>query len=202
VNLVSGADDLPRCSWGASTPDYAAYHDTEWGFGVSADRRLYEKLCLEGFQSGLSWITILRKRDNFRKAFADFEPAAVAAFDEADVGRLLGDAGIIRHQGKIRSTLNNAQRALELIDDFGSLTAYFAPAFAPDPAPPGAAVQATTAASTALSKDLKKRGWTFVGPTTVYAFMQAVGLVNDHFAGCYVRDDAERARHAFWTGPL
>ena len=202
MNLVSGPDELPRCSWGASSPDYVAYHDTEWGFGVSAERRLYEKLCLEGFQSGLSWLTILRKRANFRAAFADFEPAAVAAFDEGDVARLLGDAGIIRHQGKIRSTLNNAQRALELLDEFGSLAAYFAQHLSPDPAPPGAEVQATTAASTALSKDLKKRGWTFVGPTTVYAFMQAVGLVNDHFDGCYVRDDAETARHVYWGKAL
>jgi DNA-3-methyladenine glycosylase I len=194
MNLVPGDDGQPRCSWGASTPDYATYHDNEWGFGVVDDNRLFEKLCLEGFQSGLSWLTILRKRENFRAAFADFDPTEVAAFGEADVDRLLADAGIVRHQGKIRSTINNAHRALELIDEFGSLAAYAWPHATFGEAP--TEIAATTATSTAISKDLKRRGWTFVGPTTVYAFMQAVGLVNDHLDGCWVRDTAERGRRA------
>jgi DNA-3-methyladenine glycosylase I len=179
-----------------SAEDYVAYHDTEWGFAPATDHRLYEKLCLEGFQAGLSWLTILRKRPSFRAGFADFEPAEVARFGDDDVARLLGDAGIIRHQGKIRSTVNNAQRALELADEFGSLAAYFRP-YA-EFGPPPTAVLATTPASTAISKDLKRRGWTFVGPTTVYAFMQAVGLVDDHAAACWARPDAERSRQAFW----
>ena len=192
MNLVSGDDRHDRCWWGTSTPDYVAYHDTEWGFGVDDDHRLFEKLCLEGFQSGLSWLTILRKRENFRAAFAGFDPRLVADFDENDVDRLLNDAGIVRHQGKIRSTINNASRALEMIDEFGSIAAYMWPhatfGDAPTEIPP------TTPTSTAISKDLKKRGWTFVGPTTVYAFMQAMGLVNDHIEGCWVRARSERER--------
>ena len=195
VELVGGDDGRARCWWGASTDDYVAYHDDEWGRGVDEDRRLFEKLCLEGFQSGLSWLTILRKRENFRAAFADFDPGAVADFGENDVERLLGDAGIVRHQGKIRSTINNAGRALELIDEFGSLAAYFWP-HAVLGAPPPAELVATTDLSTALSKDLKRRGWSFVGPTTVYAFMQAMGLVNDHLDGCWVRDACERSRNS------
>jgi DNA-3-methyladenine glycosylase I len=189
---VIGDDGHGRCWWGDTTDDYRAYHDTEWGFGVTDDHRLFEKLCLEGFQSGLSWLTILRKRENFRSAFAGFDPAVVADFTEDDVARLLGDAGIVRHAGKIRSTINNAGRAMELIAEFGSLAAYFWPnaTFGP----PGSHVPPTSEASTALAKDLKKRGWSFVGPTTVYAFMQAMGLVNDHLDGCWVRDHAERAR--------
>ena len=176
---------------GSSTPDYVAYHDTEWGFGVADDHRLFEKLCLEGFQSGLSWLTILRKRENFRAAFAGFDPLLVADFDENDVDRLLDDAGIIRHQGKIRSTINNASRALELIDEFGSIANYMWPHATFDRPP--TEIPALTPTSTAISKDLKKRGWTFVGPTTVYAFMQAMGLVNDHLeaAGC----DSGPSRH-------
>jgi DNA-3-methyladenine glycosylase I len=196
MEVVAGEDGRARCWWGTSAEDYVAYHDTEWGFGPADDHRLYEKLCLEGFQSGLSWLTILRKRPNFRSAFAGFEPAKVAAFGEDDVTRLLADAGIVRHQGKIRSTINNAHRALELIDEFGSLNAYFRPRVEYGP-PPGE-VPPTTAVSTAISKDLKRRGWSFVGPTTVYAFMQAVGLVNDHLDGCWARPDAERSRQAFW----
>jgi DNA-3-methyladenine glycosylase I len=166
------------------------YHDTEWGRTVTDDARLFEKLCLEGFQSGLSWLTILRKRENFRRAFAEFEIDAVAEFGPDDVSRLLHDAGIVRHRGKIESTLNNARRAQEVRDETGSLHAYvtrFAPA-APhrDPTAPHG-LPATSPASVALSKDLKRRGWTFVGPTTVYAFMQAMGLVNDHVAGCFAR---------------
>lgn len=192
MNVVTGADHRDRCWWGTSTPDYVAYHDTEWGFGVTDDHRLFEKLCLEGFQSGLSWLTILRKRDNFRAAFAGFDPLVVAEFDEHDVDRLLQDAGIIRHGGKIRSTINNAVRATELIDEFGSIAAYMWP-HATFGEPP-AEIPPLTATSTAISKDLKRRGWSFVGPTTVYAFMQAMGLVNDHLDGCWVRDKAERQR--------
>ncbi len=195
IEIVVADDGRPRCSWGASTPDYLAYHDTEWGFGVVDDHRLFEKLCLEGFQSGLSWLTILRKREYFREAFADFDPNVVAEFGEPDVERLLADAGIVRHQGKIRSTINNAARAVEMIGELGSLAAYFWPHCAIDQAPPVEVVSITDA-STAIAKDLKKRGWSFVGPTTVYAFMQAMGLVNDHLADCWVRDDAERSRRA------
>jgi DNA-3-methyladenine glycosylase I len=192
MNVVVGDDKRERCWWGSSTPDYVAYHDTEWGFGVADDHRLFEKLCLEGFQSGLSWLTILRKRENFRAAFADFDPLLVADFDENDVDRLLGDVGIVRHQGKIRSTINNASRALELIDEFGSIANYMWPhaTFCEPPTQ----VLPLTPTSTAISKDLKKRGWTFVGPTTVYAFMQAMGLVNDHLDGCWVRQRSEQAR--------
>src|SRR4051794_41151766 len=193
--VVGGGDGLARCWWGGSTADYVAYHDEEWGYGVTSDNRLFEKLCLEGFQSGLSWLTILRKRDNFRAAFAGFDPAAVAAFDERDVDRLLADAGIVRHGGKIRSTINNAHRALDLVDEYGSLAAYFwAHAAFGDDAP--SAIPPSTETSKALSKDLKKRGWSFVGPTTVYAFMQAMGLVNDHLDGCWVRQRAETSRRA------
>jgi DNA-3-methyladenine glycosylase I len=194
MDLVIGDDGQTRCWWGASTPDYQSYHDEEWGFGVTDDRRLFEKICLEGFQSGLSWLTILRKRENFRAAFAEFDPVLIARFGEEEVHRLLGDAGIVRHQGKIRSTINNAARALELIDEYGSLAAYFWPHATSGPAP--TEIPAITEGSTALSSDLKRRGWTFVGPTTIYAFMQAMGLVNDHLAGCVVRDAAERARSA------
>jgi DNA-3-methyladenine glycosylase I len=177
-----------------------SYHDDEWGRPVRDDTRLFEKLVLEGFQSGLSWLTILRKRDNFRRAFAGFEPERVARFGARDVRRLLGDAGIVRHRGKIESTVNNARRARELADEFGSLAAYFW-RFEPDararPKRMTRAVlgaMATTPASVALSRDLKKRGWTFVGPTTVYAFMQAMGLVNDHLEGCHVREIVEKER--------
>jgi DNA-3-methyladenine glycosylase I len=192
VEVVLGDDGKARCEWGTSTADYVAYHDTEWGFGVVDDHRLFEKLCLEGFQSGLSWLTILRKREHFRVAFAGFDPAAVARFGEREVKRLLADAGIVRHQAKIRSTINNAERATELTAEFGSLAAYFWPhaSFGPPPAE----IPPTTPASVALAKDLKRRGWSFVGPTTVYAFMQAMGLVNDHLDGCWVRKRAETSR--------
>ena len=171
--VILGDDGVARCSWADSAPEYRAYHDTEWGFPVHDDRRLFEKLCLEGFQSGLSWLTILRKREAFRRAFAGFDVARVAGFTEADVERLLADASIIRHRGKIEATVNNARRALEL----PSLDAYV---WAFDDA-------------TALAKDLKRRGWRFVGPTTVYAFMQAMGLVNDHEPGCAIRARVEAA---------
>jgi len=191
---------VKRCSWPGEDPLYVRYHDEEWGRPVGDDHRLFEKICLEGFQAGLSWITILRKRENFRAAFAGFDPAVVARFSARDVTRLLKNEGIIRHRGKIESTINNAARALELIDECGSLAAYF---WSWEPLPkdrPKTLTRAAlmkmslTPASTALSKDLKKRGWTFVGPTTVYAFMQAMGLVNDHIEGCHWRGEIERAR--------
>jgi DNA-3-methyladenine glycosylase I len=184
---------VKRCSWPGEDELYVRYHDEEWGRPVTDDRRLFEKICLEGFQSGLSWITILRKRDNFRRAFSGFDPAVVARFGARDVRRLLKDAGIVRHRGKIESTINNARRALELIEEQGSLAAYFW-SWEPPAARPRKV--STTPQSVALSKDLKKRGWTFVGPTTCYAFMQAMGLVNDHVEGCYVRDEIEHARAA------
>ncbi len=191
--LVSATDGRDRCGWGIEPPIYRDYHDTEWGFPVLDDRALFEKLCLEGFQAGLSWLTILRKRPAFRAAFCGFDPRVVADFDELDVRRLLGDAGIVRHEGKIRSTINNAQRALDMIDEEGSLAAYFWPHAKPSPVPP-ADIPATTRESTAIARDLKRRRWSFVGPTTVYAFMQAMGIVNDHVAGCWVRPDCEAQR--------
>jgi DNA-3-methyladenine glycosylase I len=203
--LIAGPDGAPRCFWGVSTPEYVDYHDREWGFPVVDDRRLFEKLCLEGFQAGLSWSTILRKREAFRGAFAGFDPVKVARFGARDVTRLLGDAGIVRHRGKIESTINNAARALEIIAERGSLSAYvwsFVPAAGERPRQVTlAALRAMTRtpASVALSADLKRRGWTFVGPTTVYAFMQAMGLVNDHLEGCVIRRPAEAARRAGMT---
>jgi DNA-3-methyladenine glycosylase I len=187
-----------RCPWATSDPLYVGYHDDEWGRPVVDDTRLFEKLCLEGFQSGLSWITILRKRDAFRAAFAGFEPEAVARFGERDVTRLLGDAGIVRHRGKIEAAISNAQRYVDLCDERGSLAAYvwsYEPDERETPAAMGE-VQSTSAESVAMSKDLKKRGWRFVGPTTVYAFMQAMGVVNDHLAGCPTRDACEHEREA------
>ena len=198
--IVVGDDGKPRCHWGASTPDYAAYHDAEWGFPVTDDVRLFEKLCLEGFQAGLSWLTILRKRESFRRGFAGFQIEKVARFGERQVERLLRDAGIVRHRGKIESTINNARKARQVIDEFGSLASYvwrFEPAPSSRPQRLDWATLRTmssTAESKALSKDLKKRGFTFVGPTTVYAFMQAMGLVNDHLEGCHVRGRALRER--------
>ncbi len=201
--LYRDLDGRCRCHWCAGDEVYRAYHDTEWGRPVTDDRRLFEKICLEGFQSGLSWLTILRKRENFRKGFANFEAETVAAFGEDDVARLLGDAGIVRHGGKIRSTINNARRALELKREFGSLAAYFW-RFEPHHStrPPRYDWETLMAITTtperiALSKDLKKRGWSFVGPTTCYAFMQAMGLVNDHLDGCWVRTEIEDARKGF-----
>ncbi len=201
--LVRGEDGRARCWWGASTADYAVYHDTEWGFPVADDRRLFEKLCLEGFQAGLSWLTILRKREAFRKAFAGFDHRKVARFGARDVTRLLGDAGIVRHRGKIEAAIHTAGRAGELVAEAGSLAAYlwrFEPPAKSRPRRPTRAdlrAMTTSPESIALSKDLKRRGWRFVGPTTVYAFMQAMGLVDDHLDGCWVRRDAERARRAF-----
>ena len=190
-------DGRPRCGWAGAASEFLDYHDTEWGFPVGDDRRLFEKLSLEGFQSGLSWRTILNKRENFRAAFAGFDIEAVAAFDEGDVERLLGDAGIVRHRGKIEAVIGNAARAVGLIDAEGSLAAYVW-RFEPSPEDLGPPQSASTSpASIALSKDLKRRGWRFVGPTTVFAFMQAMGLVNDHTLDCAIRADIERARAAF-----
>lgn len=200
MEVVQGDDGCPRCWWGAEPEIYRRYHDDEWGRPTVDDQRLFEKICLEGFQAGLSWLTILRKREAFRSAFADFDPTAVAGFDDTDVVRLLGDAGIVRHEGKIRSTINNAARALDLIDEHGSLNAYFWKWAEPEKPPP-ADIAATTTVSTELSKDLKKRGWTFVGPTTVYAFMQAMGLVNDHLAGCHVREACAAERRSLMLWP-
>jgi DNA-3-methyladenine glycosylase I len=203
MDLVIGDDGNARCAWGASTSDYVGYHDHEWGTGVADDHRLFEKLCLEGFQSGLSWLTILRKRDNFRRAFDGFNPRLIARYGDADVDRLLRDAGIVRHRGKILATITNAQRYLDLVDEAGSLARYLW-SFEPDTAtrPRGidkAALMTldTTPESTALSKDLRRRGWAFVGPTTVYAAMQAMGIVNDHLEGCFVRPVVEAERRAF-----
>jgi DNA-3-methyladenine glycosylase I len=201
--IVVGADGVLRCFWGASEPLYADYHDREWGFPVKADRRLFEKLCLEGFQAGLSWLTILRKRENFRSAFAGFEIERVAGFGSRDVARLLQDAGIVRHRGKIESAIGNARRAALLAEEFGSLAAYFwrfepSAATRPRRLTRDALMKLNTCPEAqALSRDLKARGWSFVGPTTLYAFMQAMGLVNDHIEGCAARPQAEQARAVF-----
>lgn len=198
--IVRGEDGVRRCYWADSAPDYRAYHDREWGFPVDDDVRLFEKLSLEGFQAGLSWLTILRKRENFRRAFAGFDYNAVARFGERDVTRLLGDASIIRHRGKIEAVINNAGRAVELVESEGSLAAYvwrFEPARRGRGTVNRGDIPAQTAESVAMAKELKRRGWRFVGPTTVYAFMQAMGLVNDHMTGCAARAQATRARKDF-----
>ncbi|MFL5299403.1 MAG: DNA-3-methyladenine glycosylase I [Anaeromyxobacteraceae bacterium] len=191
--LGAGPDGRFRCAWALSAPDYLRYHDEEWGFPLADDARLFEKLCLEGFQAGLSWLTILRKREAFRRAFAGFDFARVARFGARDVRRLLADAGIVRHRGKIESAIQNARRACALADEAGSLAAYFW-RFEPDPAARPRQLtwatlreMTTTPASVALSKDLRSRGFTFVGPTTAQAFLQAVGIVNDHLQGCAIR---------------
>ena len=194
---IAGPDGKPRCRWCAAAPEFLRYHDTEWGFPVGDDRRLFEKLSLEGFQSGLSWRTILAKRENFRAAFHGFDFDRIARFTGRDVGRLLKDAGIVRHRGKIEAVINNARQAREVVEREGSLAAFLW-RYEPDTkqlAKPQAV--STSAESIALSKDLKKIGWKFVGPTTVYAFMQAMGLVNDHVADCVVRAKVERARKSF-----
>ena len=193
---MPGPDGRPRCSWCLAAPDYLHYHDTEWGFPVDDDRRLFEKLCLEGFQAGLSWRTILTKRENFRAAFRRFDFDAVARFGEADIERLLQDRDIVRHRGKIEAVINNAQRVRELVAEAGSLAA-FVWRFAPQASAPETPQGSVPPAAIALSKALKKRGWAFVGPTTIYAFMQAMGLVNDHAEDCAIRAEAERARAAF-----
>jgi DNA-3-methyladenine glycosylase I len=200
--VVVGEDGIARCWWGDSDPLNRDYHDHEWGRPVVDDRRMFEKISLEAFQSGLSWLTILRKRDNFRRAFEGFDPEAVARFDEAAVNRLMTDAGIVRNRAKILATINNARRCLEVIDEFGSLAAYVW-SFEPDARSRPKLVDraalmalATSPESVAMSKDLRKRGWAFVGPTTLYAMMQSNGIVNDHLAGCFARPEVERERAA------
>ncbi len=201
--LFVGPDGLPRCRWSGSAPEFLDYHDTEWGYPVGDDIRLFEKISLEAFQSGLSWRTILNKRDGFRAAFDGFDFYKVARYGADDVERLLNDADIVRHRGKINAVINNAARALELVEKEGSLAA-FVWSFEPEPetlAPPQS--QTTSPESVALSKELKRRGWAFVGPTTAFAFMQAMGLINDHAIGCAFREKAAEARLRFQkpTGP-
>lgn len=200
AGLIEGGDGKLRCAWHGNLPDYLTYHDTEWGRPVTADIRLFEKLCLEGFQSGLSWLTILRKRENFREAFEGFDFRVLAARPESEIERHLQNAGIIRHRGKIASVYNNARRAVELVDEHGSLAAFFW-SFEPQAHERPAVfdfetlkANPKTEVSTRISKLLKKKGWSFVGPTTVYAFMQAMGLVNDHIEGCFCRAEVERER--------
>lgn len=199
--VVLGEDGIRRCWWADSAPEYRAYHDREWGFPVAVDARLFEKLSLEGFQAGLSWLTILRKREAFRRAFAGFDFEAVALFNDEDVERLLADASIVRHRGKIEAVVNNARRAVELVTETGSLAAYlwqFEPGRPPARLDRAALVElAHTPESRALARDLKRRGWRFIGPTTVYAFMQAMGLVNDHLEGCDARQTVEESRRRF-----
>ena len=205
--IVTGEDGLSRCWWCEGDALYRRYHDVEWGRPVADDRRLFEKLSLEGFQSGLSWLTILRKREGFRRAFRSFDIEAVARFNASSVDRILADARIVRHRGKIEATINNARRALELIDEFGSLAAY-AWSYEPDTRWRTETLDWATLARTttspearAMSKDLKRRGWSFVGPTTVYSFMEAMGLVNDHLSACDLRDEVEAERRAFRRPP-
>lgn len=196
-DTIPGPDGLPRCRWCSAAPEFFQYHDTEWGFPVNDDQRLFEKLCLEGFQSGLSWRTILAKRENFRAAFHGFDYDRVANFDENNVAQLLQDSGIIRHRGKIEAVIHNAKRAQEMVSREGSLAAFFwryEPTSAPSAQSPA---PSTSTESIALSKELKKRGWKFVGPTTAYAFMQAMGMVNDHAQECVVRHKVSLAREQF-----
>ncbi len=201
AGIEIGEDGRPRCWWGAGDAAYRAYHDTEWGRPVGDDRRLFEKLSLEGFMSGLSWITILRKRESFRRAFADFEPKAIARFTAADEARLVADTGIVRNRAKIAATINNARRYQELVDELGSLAAYawsFEPAARSKPLDHAVLMQVKfSPEAAAMSKDLRRRGWAFVGPTTVYSFMEAMGLVNDHVAGCHVAEEVEDLRRSF-----
>ena len=192
--LRAHTDGRQRCWWCGDDPLYVAYHDSEWGRPVHDDVRLFEKICLEGFQAGLSWLTILRKREHFRRAFAGFDIARVAGFGPADIERLVADAGIVRHRGKIASAINNAQRYADLATEFGSLDAFVWSFAASAPAGDEATTSGIppyTPASTRLSKELKQRGWTFVGPTTMYAFMQSVGVVNDHLKGCWAYQDVQ-----------
>ena len=202
-HLHTAEDGITRCWWGKDHLDYRNYHDVEWGRPVSKDFRLFEKICLEGFQSGLSWLTILRKRENFRHAFAGFDFNKITGFDEKNVSQLLQNSGIIRHRGKIEATINNAQRALELVEEFGSLAAYiwgWEPASHEPHIGKGEyshPIPSITRTSQLLSKDLKNRGWEFIGPTTAYAFMQAMGLVNDHMEGCGIREIVESMRSEF-----
>ncbi|NJM98192.1 MAG: DNA-3-methyladenine glycosylase I [Phormidesmis sp. RL_2_1] len=196
-------DGCCRCWWVGDAADYAAYHDDEWGVPIADDQKLFEKICLEGFQSGLSWLTILRKRENFRAAFAGFDFERVAQYTEEDVARLLQNQGIVRHRGKVGSVINNAKRAIALAESFGSLAAYFWQYEPSASARPQRCDYATlmaltkTPESTAMSRDLKKRGWSYVGPTTAYALMQSIGIVNDHVEGCQARSHCEQLRQQF-----
>jgi len=195
--LIDGPDGKPRCGWCGSVSEFYPYHDMEWGYPVADDIRLFEKLCLESFQSGLSWRTILVKRENFRRAFKQFNFHKMAKFKDADVERLLLDSGIVRHRGKIEAVINNAQQAVVMCQQEGSLASYFwsyEPQLSDVPEPQ---TVSTSAASEQLSKDLKKRGWKFVGPTTVYSFMQAMGMINDHVHGCVIREKVSLARKKF-----
>lgn len=197
AEIIEGSDGELRCRWCGAAPEFLAYHDSEWGFPVNDDYRLFEKLSLESFQSGLSWRTILAKRENFRSAFHGFDFNKIARFTQSDLDRLLKDEGIVRHRGKIEATINNAQRVQEIVKQEGSLAAFlwrYEPEASQLTEPQTAS---TSAESFALSKELKKLGWKFVGPTTVYAFMQAMGLINDHVEGCVIRDKVERARTSF-----
>ena len=199
MTTFTGPDGHARCGWVGAAPEFLAYHDAEWGFPVADDRQLFEKICLESFQSGLSWRTILAKRENFRLAFADFDVRVVSGFGEDDVERLLGDQGIVRHRGKIEATINNARRVVDLVDGGSSLAQYiwrYQPP-ADDHASPSSV--SMTSSSVNLSRDLKKRGWRFVGPTTVFAFMQAAGLVNDHATDCVIRPLVDARRRLFTT---
>ena len=202
--LIIGDDGKSRCWWHGNDPEYLRYHDEEWGYPVSDDIHLFEKICLEGFQAGLSWLTILRKRDNFRKAFDGFDYSKVARYAESDVERLLDNEGIIRHRGKIEATINNARLAPELVSEFGNLSNYFWQYVPDEKTRPevcdykSLTAFTVTAESKAMSKDLKKRGWKFVGPTTCYAFMQSMGIVNDHIEGCCCRNSAEEKRNDFF----
>jgi DNA-3-methyladenine glycosylase I len=196
-DIVKGSDGQPRCGWCNAAPEFPHYHDTEWGFPIDDDRRLFEKLCLESFQSGLSWRTILTKRENFRKAFHQFDYKKVACFTEEDIEELLTNKGIVRHRGKIEAVINNAKRVNELIEKEGSLAAFvwrYEPTNNKARVPQSAS---TSPESISLAKELKKRGWKFVGPTTVYAFMQAMGLFNDHVEGCITKDKVQSARKEF-----
>jgi len=199
--VLTGDDGISRCWWCGTDPLYRSYHDSEWGRPVGDDRRLFEKICLEGFQSGLSWLTILRKRENFRRAFKSFDMEAVARFNSRSVERLMGDAGIIRNRAKIEATINNARRCLDLMDELGSLAAYV---WSFEPRRPARRLDWATLVgmgtgeeAVAMSKDLKKRGWAFVGPTTIYSVMESVGLANDHMSACDIRSDVARERAAF-----
>lgn len=195
--LTTNHDGHPRCAWCASAPEFPEYHDNEWGFPVDDDFRLFEKVCLEGFQSGLSWRTILMKRPAFRAAFCDFDFYRIARFTEQDVAKLLQDKGIVRHRGKIEAVINNAKRAIEMVQSYGSLAVFFW-RYEPDPIRlPEPQAVTTCPESIALSRDLKKRGWKFVGPTTMFALMQATGMVNDHEYGCIAREAVDKARQRF-----
>ena len=196
-DTIPGPDGKPRCSWCSAAPEFFEYHDNEWGYPVVDDHRLFEKLCLEGFQSGLSWRTILAKRENFRASFHQFDFDRIARFTQSDVDGLLQNAGIIRHRGKIEATINNARRAQEMVKQEGSLAAFIW-RYEPDSNQLAKPQTLTTSQeSIALSKDLKKLGWKFVGPTTMYALMQAMGLINDHVEGCVIRAKVEQARQNF-----